>query len=470
MPPIKCPERERRDTREMDDGYSGIHLLMLLVLVVLEAVLYGFGAAVQELSDTDLEEKAEEGDKKAARLMEIAAHPARLINTNLVFASGATLLVGAFIFRKMVWSSANPLWAVLEALIYIVFLVAFGMAVPKRLASASPERWAFSLYLPASVLMTVLFPVTAAVSAVASLILKAAGMDPSSWDESVTEEDIVSMVNEGHEQGVLEASEAKMITNIFELGDKQAEDVMTHRKNVVLLDGSMTLKEAVRFILEEGNHSRFPVFGETMDDILGVIHLRDAMVWAEKQTYADTPVRDIPDLMMEAKFVPESRSVDSLFREMQSQKIHMAIVVDEYGQLSGIITMEDILEEIVGNIQDEYDKEEELIRPLGNGSFLLSGMASLEEVSEALEIPFTEEEEEDYDTLSGYLISLLDRIPGEEERPVIPCGAYEFHVERVEHKRIALVRAVRRPEQKDQENKENKARPDTCQPEKMVVE
>ena len=121
MPPIKCPERERRDTREMDDGYSGIHLLMLLVLVVLEAVLYGFGAAVQELSDTDLEEKAEEGDKKAARLMEIAAHPARLINTNLVFASGATLLVGAFIFRKMVWSSANPLWAVLEALIYIVF-------------------------------------------------------------------------------------------------------------------------------------------------------------------------------------------------------------------------------------------------------------------------------------------------------------------------------------------------------------
>lgn len=442
MPPIKCPERERRDTREMDDGYSGIHLLMLLVLVVLEAVLYGFGAAVQELSDTDLEEKAEEGDKKAARLMEIAAHPARLINTNLVFASGATLLVGAFIFRKMVWSSANPLWAVLEALIYIVFLVAFGMAVPKRLASASPERWAFSLYLPASVLMTVLFPVTAAVSAVASLILKAAGMDPSSWDESVTEEDIVSMVNEGHEQGVLEASEAKMITNIFELGDKQAEDVMTHRKNVVLLDGSMTLKEAVRFILEEGNHSRFPVFGETMDDILGVIHLRDAMVWAEKQTYADTPVRDIPDLMMEAKFVPESRSVDSLFREMQSQKIHMAIVVDEYGQLSGIITMEDILEEIVGNILDEYDEDEEMISRREDGSFVFDGLTPLEDVSKELGLAFDGEDSENFDTLNGFLISRLNRVPREGETPQVHYGGYLFQTISVENKVIHSVAVI----------------------------
>ena len=221
----------------------------------------------------------------------------------------------------------------------------------------------------------------------------------------------MSMVNEGHEQGVLEASEAEMITNIFELGDKRAEDVMTHRKNLVLLDGSMTLKEAVRFILEEGNHSRFPVYGDNTDDILGVVHLRDVMVWAEKKACENIPIREIPDLMMEAKFIPESRSVDSLFREMQSQKIHMAIVVDEYGQLSGIVTMEDILEEIVGNIQDEYDREEELIRPLGNGAFLISGMASLEDVSEALGIQFTEEGEEDYDTLSGLLISLLDRIP-----------------------------------------------------------
>ena len=443
----------------MDDGYSGIHMLTLIVLVVLEAVLYGFGAALQELGG-GLEEEARDGNRKAEKILALAERPGRLVSTNLVFTTGSSLIVGAFIFRKMIWSSQNPVYAVVEALVYIILLVSLGMALPKRLAAENPEKWAMGLFPAVSVRMTLLIPVTAAVGAVSSLLLRAAGMDPSSQEEGVTEEDIMSMVNEGHEQGVLEASEAEMITNIFELGDKRAEDVMTHRKNLVLLDGSMTLKEAVRFILEEGNHSRFPVYGDNTDDILGVVHLRDVMVWAEKKACENIPIREIPDLMMEAKFIPESRSVDSLFREMQSQKIHMAIVVDEYGQLSGIVTMEDILEEIVGNIQDEYDREEELIRPLGNGAFLISGMASLEDVSEALGIQFTEEEEEDYDTLSGLLISLLDRIPGEDERPVIPCGGYDFQVERVEHKRIASVRAV--PAHKEQS--------DTCQPEKMVVE
>lgn len=450
----------------MDDGYSGIHMLTLIVLVVLEAVLYGFGAALQELGG-GLEEEARDGNRKAEKILALAEKPGRLVSTNLVFTTGSSLIVGAFIFRKMIWSSQNPVYAVVEALVYIILLVSLGMALPKRLAAENPEKWAMGLFPAVSVLMTLLIPMTAAVGAVSSLLLRAAGMDPSSQEEGVTEEDIMSMVNEGHEQGVLEASEAEMITNIFELGDKRAEDVMTHRKNVVLLDGSMTLKEAVRFILEEGNHSRFPVYGDNTDDILGVVHLRDVMVWAEKKACENIPIREIPDLMMEAKFIPESRSVDSLFREMQSQKIHMAIVVDEYGQLSGIVTMEDILEEIVGNIQDEYDREEELIRPLGNGAFLISGMASLEDVSEALGIQFTEEEEEDYDTLSGLLISLLDRIPGEDERPVIPCGGYDFQVERVEHKRIASVRAVPRPGRPDPAHKEQS---DTCQPEKMVVE
>ncbi len=450
----------------MDDGYSGIHMLTLIVLVVLEAVLYGFGAALQELGG-GLEEEARDGNRKAEKILALAEKPGRLVSTNLVFTTGSSLIVGAFIFRKMIWSSQNPVYAVVEALVYIILLVSLGMALPKRLAAENPEKWAMGLFPAVSVLMTLLIPVTAAVGAVSSLLLRAAGMDPSSQEEGVTEEDIMSMVNEGHEQGVLEASEAEMITNIFELGDKRAEDVMTHRKNVVLLDGSMTLKEAVRFILEEGNHSRFPVYGDNTDDILGVVHLRDVMVWAEKKACENIPIREIADLMMEAKFIPESRSVDSLFREMQSQKIHMAIVVDEYGQLSGIVTMEDILEEIVGNIQDEYDREEELIRPLGNGAFLISGMASLEDVSEALGIQFTEEEEEDYDTLSGLLISLLDRIPGEDERPVIPCGGYDFQVERVEHKRIASVRAVPRPGRPDPAHKEQS---DTCQPEKMVVE
>lgn len=441
----------------MDDGYSGIQILVLLGLVLIEAAAYGFGAAIQNVNESELEAQMEEGSRKAARLLRIVNRPTVFINTIQVFTSAAALIVGAFIFRRTVWSSSNPLYALAEGLLYIIFLVSFGMVIPKRCAARKPEQWGYGMLPLMSLLIKIFRPVTAVISGVCFVVLKAVGIDLFSKQDNVTEEDIMSMVNEGHEQGILEDSKAEMITNIFQLNDKQAEDVMTHRKNVVLLDGSMSLKDAIHFILSEGNHSRFPVFGEDMDDIVGIIHLRDVMVCAEKESYEDTPIREIPGLMMEPHFVPESRSVDSLFQEMQSGKIHMVVVVDEYGQLSGIVTMEDILEEIVGNIMDEYDEEEDLIHPCEDGSFLLNGMAPLEEVGEALNLQFGEEEEEAYDTLNGFLISRLDRIPGEEERPVIHYGGFDFRVERMENKRIASVRAV------------PVRNPGTCQREKMVV-
>ena len=429
----------------MDDGYSGIQIFALLALVILTAVCHGFWAAMEHISESDLEEHAEEGDKKAARLLEMGKHLTRYINTTLVFTCLTALLVGAILSGRTVWGDRSALYAAAEALIYIIILTSLGMVIPRRWAEREPETWARAVSGPMDILAVICSPLTALITGVSFIFLKIAGIDLFTSDDNVTEEDIMSMVNEGHEQGVLEAREAEMITNIFELGDKQAEDVMTHRKNVVLLDGSLPLKEAIHFILSEGNHSRFPVYGEDMDDILGVIHLRDVMVCSEKETYEDTPIREIPGLMMEANFVPESRSVDALFRDMQSRKVHMVIVVDEYGQMSGIVTMEDILEEIVGNILDEYDREEEMIRPMGENTFLLNGMAPLEDVEEALGIEFDEEESEDYDTLNGFLTAKLDRIPGEEERPVIPCEGYDFHVEKVENNRITLVRAVRRP-------------------------
>ncbi len=265
----------------------------------------------------------------------------------------------------------------------------------------------------------------------------------SASQENVTEEDIMSMVNEGHEQGVLEASEAEMITNIFELDDKKAEEIMTHRKNVVALDGTMSLKDAVHFILEEGYNSRFPVYGEDIDDIIGILHMRDALVFSEKQKYADMPLRDVPGLLREAHFIPESRNINTLFKEMQSQKIHMEIVIDEYGQTAGIVTMEDILEEIVGNILDEYDEEEEFIRPLEDGSYIINGMASLDELGDTLEITFDEEDEEGYETVNGFLISKLDRIPGEDEKPEIIYGGYRFKVLKVENKMISIVKVIK---------------------------
>lgn len=438
----------------MDDGYSGIQIAVFIGLVLLSAVLYGFGTAIQNVNEKELESQMEEGSSRAARLLRIVNRPTAFINTIQVFTSSATLIVGGGILGRAVWSGKGPVYMILEALSYIILLVSFGIVIPKRCAARKPEQWAYAARPLVSFLIMVLRPVTLLVTGICYIVLKIIGIDMFSKEDNVTEEDIMSMVNEGHEQGVLEAREAEMITNIFRLDDKKAEDVMSHRKNVVLLDGNMTLDQAIHFILLEDNHSRFPVYGEDMDDILGVIHLREMMTCAEKGIYGNMPIREVPGLMMEAHFIPESRSVDSLFREMQSQKIHMEIVVDEYGQLAGIVTMEDILEEIVGNILDEYDVDEDFIAAQEDGSFVLSGMAPLDEVSGVLGIEFDEEDEELYDTINGFLISKLGRIPDEGENPVVECLGYEFQILKVGNKMIQSVRVVRKETEEEREPEE----------------
>lgn len=249
------------------------------------------------------------------------------------------------------------------------------------------------------------------------------------------------MVNEGHEQGVLEAGEAEMITNIFELNDKAAGDIMTHRTNVAAIDASITLDEAVTYILTEAINSRYPVYEKDIDDIIGILHMRDALVYAEKEEFRRKTLKEIEGLLREPHFIPETRHIDTLFKEMQSQKIHMEIVVDEYGQTAGVVTMEDILEEIVGNILDEYDEDEEYIFKRDDGSFIFDGMTPLEDVREALEIEFEEEDSNNYDTLNGFLISRLDRIPAEGEQPEVIFSGYLFKVLSVENKTIHAVTA-----------------------------
>ena len=259
----------------------------------------------------------------------------------------------------------------------------------------------------------------------------------SSHEEDITEE-LVSMVNEGHEIGALEADEAKMISNIVEFGDKQASDICTHRKAIDAIDMETPLSEAVRFI-SEASKSRFPVYRDDIDDIIGVLLIKDALSFYLKGQYNDTPIGSIPGLLRKCVFIPETRKLNTLFRNMQSQKIHIVIVVDEYGQTVGLITMEDILEEIVGNIEDEFDDEEILIRKIPDG-YILDGLAGLKDVCEALDIP---EPEEEFETLNGFLVSLLDRIPEEREKPVVDYSGWEFRVLRVENKMIKTVKAVK---------------------------
>lgn len=450
----------------MDDGYSPASLLLLAGFILLEAVFYGFGAAIQNVNEGKLEEDAKKGDKRAKGLLRVVNRPARFVNTIQLTTHIIGILTGAVILPLQIralarqfhslfdWEGSaawylNPGWwryaglTVAVSLLLLILMISFGIVIPKRLAARDPERWGYRMLAPVLGTALVLLPVTRAIGLLSFGVLKLFGVDVTADSDSVTEEDIMSMVNEGREQGVIEAGESKMITNIFQLGDKEAQDIMTHRTSMALIDGASTLREAVDYILNQGNKTRYPVYGEDIDDIIGILHLREAMTFFEREENRDRPVRELPGLLREASFIPETRSIDSLFREMQSQKIHMEIVVDEYGQTAGLLTMEDILEEIVGSILDEYDEDEDFILEQPDHSYVMKGKAELEEVAETLDLSLTGEDLDTYGTLNGLLVARLDRIPGEGERPVVEYGGWRFAVLEVKNKTIETVRVTR---------------------------
>lgn len=254
-------------------------------------------------------------------------------------------------------------------------------------------------------------------------------------NDDVTEEEIISMVREGHEQGTILASEAELIHNVFEFDDKEVKDIMTHRKNIVSLDGNMSFIDAIEFIIDTGK-SRFPVYENDVDSIIGVLHIKDAFTFFEKNEVYRSSIKDIDGLIRPVDFIPETVNINDLFKKMQSKKSHLAMVVDEYGQISGLIAMEDILEELVGNIEDEHDEEENYIRKNDDETFIMDGMTEFSDVKEALSLPV---DDDAYETLNGFIISLSDKIPEEGDKTVISAYGYRFSVMSVEDKVIKLV-------------------------------
>ena len=237
-----------------------------------------------------------------------------------------------------------------------------------------------------------------------------------------------------------------MISNIFEFGDKEAQDIMTHRNNIVAINAETSLKDAITFMLE-GKNSRYPVFEENIDHIVGILHLKDALRFNGSMDKQDIPLRELEGLMREPCFVPQTKNIDELFHEMQARKLQMVIVVDEYGQTDGLVAMEDILEEIVGNIMDEYDVESEYIEEKGEDEYIMEGKTPLEELEERFGIPF---ENEEFETLNGFLISRLDKIPEPDEQFDVDYKGYNFKILSVENKMIQSVLVTKLSE----ENKE----------------
>lgn len=437
----------------MEENNPGSGIVVFLCLLILNYILHGFGSALDTLSSNKIEEAALQGDRKAKKLQHLMEYPCKFRNTIQVLATLSSIIIGTYalkmysqMFRKMI-HQVLPLSSQIEVAVSwvvigiagIILILVFGVIVPERLAIREAEKFAYSMLPIVSFFMTILTPFTCTVNFLAGIVLKLFGVNINEHPDDLTEEEILSMVNEGHEQGVLEASEAEMISNIFEMGDKEAQDIMTHRVNVIAVDGNSTLREALDFMLD-GNKSRYPVYDEDLDDIIGILHLRDAFNLHKNKELLDKKVKEIDGLIREAKFIPETKNIHELFKRMQGEKLHMVIVIDEYGQMSGLVALEDILEEIVGNILDEYDEEEESITKLEDESFIMDGMTELEEVEEVLGL----EIEEEFDTLNGLLVSKLEHIPKEDEMAVIQYQDYEFTILSIDNKKIGSVKVQKK--------------------------
>ncbi len=454
----------------MDDGGSPTTgMIIFVVLLAMNAIVFGFLAAMQNLNEASVEKLSKDGNRKAELLMCYLDKTSRYTHVCQLAMLTIHMLMGFilvplwknFFFPDETSFFMSSLQSLLIFVVLLVLMLIFGIFIPEKIASRKADAWSRGLVMLFRIIEVAFFPLIAVMDMISNLIAKLFGIDPLKELDDVTEEEIISMVNEGHEQGVLLASEAEMIHNIFEFADKEAKDIMTHRKNVIAMDGSMTFLEALSF-LKENNYSRYPVFLEDIDNIIGVLHIKEALALSQEHHLFDKPINEINDLIREIEVIPETRNINTLFTRMQSEKSHMVIVVDEYGQTSGIVAMEDILEEIVGNIEDEHDEEELLIERMFDGSFIMSGMTPLEDALETLGIE--REEEDEFDTLNGLIISLIGKIPSEGESFSAEAYGYLFEVLAIEHKMIKSVKITKLPE------RSAFSEDDSCQENEMVVE
>ena len=402
-------------------------LILLAVLILINAFFAAAEISVISLSEAKLRKQADEGDKKAEKLLKLTQAPDNFLSAIQIAITLAGFLSSAFaadsfsdpLVRWLVEErgvtaldphALNNLMVVLITIVLSYFSLVLGELVPKRIAMKRTEAVA--------AVAAVFRPVIWLLSKSTNGVLRLFGIDPKADQEDVSEDEIRMMVDLGEERGAIESSEKELIENIFEFNNTTAEDVMVHRTDMVMVWVEDSNEDVLSAILSSGR-SRFPVYREDADDIVGILNTRDFLLNAQE----DSP-RPLPELLRTAYFVPESVRTDVLFRDMQSKKVHMAIVVDEYGGTSGLVTMEDLLEEIVGNIYDEFDPQEEKdIEEVESGVWRASGSCPLEQIAQALGMEFPEEEESD--TLGGLVFAQLSVIPEDgAQLEVDACGLH----------------------------------------------
>ena len=420
-------------------------IAILVILIGLNAFFAASEIAFIALNDTKIEKQAKEGNKKAKQIEKMLETPSKFLSTIQIGITLAGFLSSAFasdafasklapVLNNMIPIGIN-IWQNISILIITIilsfFTIVFGELVPKRLAMKHYEKIAFATIGIIRTISIITAPFVKLLSVTTNAISKIFGVGENE-EEIVTEEEIKMMVDQGKEDGTIQEDEKEYINNVFEFNDIVASEIMTHRTDMFGVDINTGANELLEEIIKDDcKHSRIPVYDETVDEIKGILYVKDIIKNIGKKTFK------IKNIMKEAYFVSQNKLINELFKEMQKNKKQMAIVVDEYGGTAGLITMEDILEEIVGDIFDEYDEFEEEYEKIDDKTYIISGKMPIYDVNKLLNsnIP-----EGDYDTLSGYLQEELGRIPTDEENPIIETKELTFKIEEYEDKRIIKVK------------------------------
>lgn len=432
-------------------------LIILAVLIFLNAFFAASEIAFISLNDTKIEKQAKDRNKKAKQIEKMLKTPSKFLATIQIGITLAGFLSSAFasdtfaeklapiLFQCMpflslgVWKSIS---IIIITIILSFFTLVFGELVPKRLAMKNYEKIAFGTIGIIRAISIITSPFVKFLTLVTNSISKLFGVGENE-EESVTEEEIKMMVDQGEEKGTIKEEEKELINNVFEFNDITASEIMKHRKDIFAVDINISNDELMEELSkEEYRYSRIPVYDETIDEIKGILYIKDVLKNIGKKNFK------VKNVVKDAYFVSQTRLINEVFKELQKNKMQIAIIIDEYGGTAGLITMEDILEELVGDIYDEYDKEEKEFEKIDENTYIIVGSMPIYDVNKLLNANIPEG---DYDTLSGFLQEKLGRIPEEEENPIIETKEVTYKIEKYEDKRILKVKACKNNEKQIEE-------------------
>ena len=428
-----------------------LELLVIVVLVLLNGVFVAAEIALISIRHSRVEQMVDDDVPGARRVRRVIDDPGRFLAVVqlaitfigfLASAFAAVSLVAAlsvFMLTLNVGDAyATPIALVVVTILLSLFTIVFGELVPKSLALAHTERFALALSGPVELLGRLLGPLVTGLASLTDRIARWLGADVSR-EAQITAEELKLIVERGGEQGVLEAEEEQMINAVIELGERRVHEVMVPRVSIVGIRVNATFEEAIDVVIEEG-HSRIPAYEESIDEVVGILYAKDLLPYLKSDA---APRPGLRALLRPPVLVPESMTIDDLLHELQRRKVHIAIVLDEYGGTAGIVTIEDLLEEIVGEIQDEYDVEEPMVVRISDDEARVDGRADVDELRELFDTELDLEDEEEYDTVGGLMYHRIGGVPSPGD--IVRVDDLTLTVETTDGRRVGKVLVVRQP-------------------------